>query len=84
MALTRCRNLATLKRMRTAQKRIDAEIRGNMRDATSHISRGLSREGWWGGYEHAVSDVLLMMQSGVLPNDSRVEHIWQDPEDVCA
>lgn len=80
MSLPRVKSLATLTRMRRAQIRIEADLRKNLRDPSSHISRGLNREGWMGGYERAISDVLLMMQSGVLPNDSRTTHFWSDPQ----
>lgn len=77
MSLARVKNKATIGRLRRASIRLQAEIARNTR-SDSHVSRALSVEGWWGGYAHAIRDVLLMAQSGVLPTESRVEAIWRD------
>lgn len=47
-------------------------------DSTNHnslYSRGLSSEGYAGGYTQAIQDVILYL-NGVIPN-SRYEYIWR-------
>ena len=45
----------------------------------SLYSRGLSREGWNGGYEQALMDVLAFL-NGVPPNDTRTKNWWSESD----
>ena len=58
-----------LRRLRMAAKAVEAEISGNWRSGGLH-SRGLSGEGYAGGYRDALADVHAMLTHGH-PTDSR-------------
>ena len=65
----RRRNPGPKTRIRGALVRVQEEIQGLSRGVVSDsmYARGLSREGYSGGYERALQDVLLVLD-GVLPN----------------
>jgi hypothetical protein len=50
-----------LKRLNLALDRVNAEMEGGARDK---FSRGLSSEGWHGGYAEALRDVDAMLRHG--------------------
>lgn len=56
---------AIIKHIRAAQDRIAQELRTN---GSGLFGRGLSNEGYAGGYSQALSDVLLLLQSDCMPN----------------
>lgn len=57
---------------------VQAEHRAQYEGA-SHVARGLSSEGYVGGYLQALSDVSLAL-NGVHPNTSRFARYWRDDE----
>jgi hypothetical protein len=54
------------KQIDKALDKVNREI-NNSTDRNNLYSRGLSREGWQGGYAQALMDVLLIL-NGVTPN----------------
>lgn len=60
-------------RIKAALERVNAEIRRTT-DQTSMYSRGLSSEGWSGGYAAALRDVQLVL-NGVKP---QTRDYWND------
>lgn len=68
------------RKIRLALKRVNEEIVGDMKGTQGRegfCARGLSREGYQGGYSDALSDVLLVL-NGVQPN--RRDYWTQTPE----
>lgn len=63
-----------LKRLRSARARIDAKFAAE-RDPNNVYQRGLSREGWDGGYLAALNDVEALLLHGN-PTDER--RYWRD------
>ncbi len=64
-----------LRDLRRALTNVSAEIRGNA-ELGAHIDRGLSGEGFAGGYRQALYDVEGALR-GFPPTDSRY---WPRPE----
>lgn len=58
-----------LRRLRKAQDRVRAEIRGHA-SRDGKYATGLAPEGYSGGYEQALMDVELILR-GIEPNDRR-------------
>lgn len=58
-----------------ARKLVKAEIRANHSSGGLH-ARGLSGEGYAGGYLQALSDVLLALD-GVVDGNSRYKEAWE-------
>jgi len=58
-----------LRDLEQAEKKVDAEITANARGG-GHIARGLSAEGFAGGYQAALRDVRGAL-TGFPPYDSR-------------
>lgn len=67
-----------LKLIRMALNRANKAIARD-RDGSSMYSRGLSSEGFMGGYRSALSDVLLVLESDTVPN-SRPD-LWDERYD---
>ncbi len=57
------------RRLKRVASRVEQDIVANT-DTNSLYSRGLSREGYRGGYAQAISDVQLAL-NGVEPSDNR-------------
>lgn len=66
-----------LKRLDAALEKVAAEIAGNRGgDGPEHkFARGLSMEGYAGGYQQALYDVDALLRHGY-PNDPR--HYWNN------
>lgn len=60
-------------RIKRALDKVNKEIAGQI-DRSSMYSRGLSREGYQGGYAQALSDVLLVLD-GNTPN---TRNYWEN------
>ena len=54
------------KKIVAVKKRVSDQINGQI-DRDNRVSAGLSREGYLGGYEQALNDVLLFLNSGARP-----------------
>lgn len=54
-----------VRNIRFAAGRVRKEISDN---AQSAYGRGLANEGYAGGYQQALADVLLMLESDTMPN----------------
>lgn len=67
-----------LQAIRNALARIAKEIAASNANAGMY-GRGLSREGYVGGYETALQDVLVLAQSGCLPS---TRGFWADGYDA--
>jgi len=65
-------------RIKTALRRVSSSI-SRQTDPDNLYSRGLSREGYEGGYEQALMDVLLVL-GGTKPNTRRYWDDWNDEE----
>lgn len=59
-----------------AARRAAAEIARNRGDGTNKFARGLAGEGYAGGYQQALYDVLLVLRSGDMPN---TRDYWEPP-----
>jgi len=55
------------------------EYIGRHTDQSSKYSRGLAREGYFGGYVQALQDVDLASR-GVRPNSSQSAEFWRDED----
>ena len=68
------------RKIELAKKNVEREITGTINDSTpgsSKYSRGLSGEGYFGGYMAALDDVLLAL-NGVAPQRNEW---WEDNYD---
>lgn len=65
--------------IRKATRRVNQMISGQV-DQSNKFSRGLSGEGWLGGYRAALQDVQHLLSDCIPPAtgaDSRREEIWE-------
>lgn len=58
------------RRLRAARARVGNEISANSRHGDSMFASGLSTEGYAGGFQQCLDDILLLIE-GVEPNDHR-------------
>lgn len=61
------RKLTLMRLIQQARSRAQREISG-VAEQGSMYARGLSSEGYSGGYRDALDDVMLLIHAGVVPN----------------
>lgn len=62
-----------------AHEQIGMIARGSGEGRDGMYARGLASEGYLGGYRDALQAVMLLL-NGVIPNDFRGYHLWDENE----